>query len=247
MRAVEELIENIANQSSKRYFDFVLFKDGRDLYESLDGEGGYKGVMIESPHYIGIRLREVSNEAIVNASYYAEELITELIQLDLGTCWVTLKDASLESRSQALGEENKRIAYLISFGQPRPRNPFDTVPANKSSRDSLDQLVFKDRLGEKIDQSLLEDRGLDDFFYYLRFAPSTMNSQPWNFVLKNDQVDLYIREVDGRINFMDAGIIMYYFRALANYIGLHHHWDLDRDLNADSREGEYKKIGTYNL
>ena len=247
MRAVKELLENIANQPTKRYFDFILFEDGKKVYEELDGYGGYGGVMIDSPHYIGIRLREPSNEAIISASYYSEELMTELIELDFGTCWLTIKEVDKDIRAKALGEDNKNIAYLISFGNPKPRNPFDTVTPDKSSRDSLDELVFKEELGNKIDLAELEERGLDDLFYYIRFAPSTKNSQPWTFVLKKDRVDLYIEEIDGKIHLMDAGIIMYYFATLGSYMGLYNTWDIDPDINENKRVDGYKKIGSFSL
>ena len=124
LRELDELKENIRNQSPKKCFDFILFENGKDVYKNLQGQGGYNGNMIESPHYIGVRLSEVSHESMVLASLYTEELITGLIELDLGTCWVTIKDASKESRARALGEENKNIAFLISLGLPKTKKSF---------------------------------------------------------------------------------------------------------------------------
>lgn len=247
MRKIEELADNIASQGSKRYFDFIIFNDGKKIYENLDGHGGYKGRMIESPHYIGIRLREVSNEAIVRASYYTEELISELIELDLGTCWTTIKDVDIKIREEALGEENKNIGYLVAFGHPSPKNPFDTVEEGKTDRKPVEELVFKNELGEKIEIRELEDRGLENLFYYVKFAPSTQNSQPWRFVIKNDKVVLYLSEIDGKINYMDAGIIMYYFSSLVTYIGLSNKWNLNEKLNDKETMDGYKEIAYYKL
>lgn len=247
MRAVEELSDNIANQGTKKFFEFVIFNDGKRVYEYLENHGGYEGRMIESPHYIGVKLKEVNNEAIVRASYYSEELITELIELDLGTCWVTIKDVDKDIRAEALGEENKNIGYLIAFGNPVPANPFDTVKEGKTDRSSVFDIVFKDELNNRIDSLELETRGLDSLFYYVKFAPSTQNSQPWRFVLKNDRVILYLEEVNGKINYMDAGIIMYYFRILVAYLGLNNKWDLAENLNDENTINGYKEIASYKL
>ena len=84
-------------------------------------------------------------------------------------------------------------------------------------------------------------------FYYVKFAPSTQNSQPWRFVLKNDRVILYLEEVNGKINYMDAGIIMYYFRILVAYLGLNNEWDLAENLNDENTINGYKEIASYKL
>ncbi len=244
-RTVEELADNLADQSTDNLFEFIFFDNGENVYENLKNVGGYEGNMIESPQYIGIKLNEITNEAIVSASFYAEELITELIGLDLGTCWVTIKDVNTNIRANALGEENKNIGYLIAYGYPKPANPFDTVKDGKTSRVSSDEIVFKDELNNPIRTEELELRGLDNLFYYVKFAPSTENSQSWRFVVKNDRVVLYLEEINGKINYMDAGIIMYYFSSLIQYIGLNNVWEFDENLNDTETTDNYKKIAYY--
>ena len=92
-----------------------------------------------------------------------------------------------------------------------------------------------------MDFAILEERGLDDLFYYVKFAPSTKNSQPWRFVLKGTHVELYLKEIDQRVEYMDAGIIMYYFQILASYMGIYNKWTLAEDLNTKNMVKGYKK------
>lgn len=108
-------------------------------------------------------------------------------------------------------------------------------------------MVFDQNLDKPVDMAYLEERGLDDLFYYLRFAPSTKNSQPWRFVLSGHRLVLYMEEQDQKVNLMDAGIIMYYFKQLASYIGISEDWKLDKNLNDDKMLGKYKRIGEINL
>ena len=54
-------------------------------------------------------------------------------------------------------------------------------------------------------------------FYYIRFAPSSYNNQPWRFVLKDHKVILLLAySSEEQLNLTDAGIIMYYFESLVN-------------------------------
>lgn len=222
---VKSLFEKIQEEADNKYFDFVLFEDGEKIYNSLKGIGGYAGSMIESPHYIGIRLKEVSEEAVINASYYTEKLMGKLTQLNLASCWVSIKDVDRKTKFMVLGEKNRNIAYLVALGYARAKNPF--INESSSSRLGVEEIVFKDEFGQTTDIMELESRGLDDLFYYVRFAPSSFNSQPWRFILEKDKVVLLLAySKENKINLMDAGIIMYYFESLAKTIGISNKWNL---------------------
>lgn len=246
MEDVLALFRKIEVEADNKYFDFVLFEDGEKIYNSFKGIGGYVGVMVESPHYIGIRLKEVNEEAIINASYYSEKLMGRLSTLNLGSCWLGIKDVDKELKANVLGDENKNIGYLIAFGYPKAKNPF--VNEVSSSRYGVEDIVFKEKLGESIDIDELESRGLDDLFYYVRFAPSSYNSQPWRFVLEKDKVVLLLEySKENKINLMDAGIIMYYFEELAKVIGINNKWELVQDEDVVHENTKYKYIGEFKL
>lgn len=242
---IKVLFEKIQGETNNKYFDFILFEDGEKVYNNLKGIGGYSGTMIESPHYIGIRLKEVNEDSIIFASYYTEKLMGNLSNLNLGSCWIEIKNVDKDIRGNTLGEENKNIAYLVAFGYPKAKNPF--ANESSSSRLGLEEIVFKDELGKSIDIIELENRGLDDLFYYVRFAPSSLNSQPWRFILEKDKVILLLSYKDGEINLMDAGIIMYYLEELAKTIGINNKWELIKDKDIVYEDNKYKFIGEFKL
>ncbi|SHD75808.1 protein of unknown function [[Clostridium] ultunense Esp] len=46
---------------------------------------------------------------------------------------------------------------------------------------------------------------------------------------------------------MDAGIIMYYFKALGEVIGLKNEWSLLNETNIEYGDSEYKPVGEFRL
>lgn len=242
---LENICQVLEKEAENKCFEFILFEDGNNVFNSLKGIGGYEGLMIESPHYIGIRLKEVNDQAKIVASYYTEKLMGNLNNFNLGSCWLGIHDVNSSVRKEALGEENKNIGYLVALGYARPKNPF--IIEDESSRLGLEELVFKSELGEIIGYPELENRGLDDLFYYVRFAPSTRNSQPWRFVLEKDRVLLYLSYIYDKVNFMDAGIISYYFEELAKTIGIEGKWELIKTEDIFYKDKKYKLIGEFKL
>lgn len=242
---IKNLFAGIQAEAENKYFELILFEDGNKVFNSLKGTGGYEGLMIESPHYIGIRLKEVNDQAKIVASYYTEKLMGNLNNFNLGSCWLGIHEVDRNVRKEALGEENKNIGYLVALGYARPKNPF--IIEEESSRLGVEELVFKNELGEIMDYTELENRGLDDLFYYVRFAPSTRNSQPWRFVLEKDRVVLYLSYIYDKVNFMDAGIISYYFEELAKTIGIEGKWELNKGQDVFHEDKKYKLVGEFKL
>ncbi len=108
-------------------------------------------------------------------------------------------------------------------------------------------MVFFRDLGKSIDMEYLEERGLGDVFFYLRFAPSIKNLQPWRFIVTEDKVHLLVKYEDGQNPpLVDAGIAMYYFEALSYLQGTKNKWSL---LDGFVHEGHtnYKYIAEYQL
>lgn len=245
-----ELLEDIQKylnllEKEAGNIEFRLYENGSRIYNGLKGIGGYSGVMIESPHYIGLNLKNKEDSTLIFGAYYMEKLITKLHSMGLGTCWISIENVDRKLKEELFGDISGEINYLLAFGYPKPRNPFINEPF--SHRIGVDELVFNNKIGEPISDKELENRGLDDLFYYVRFAPSMLNKQPWRFILKEDKVILLIKYKDGEVpNLIDAGIIMYYFEELSKTIGLSNKWTL---IEGEEKVGDenYKYIGEFKL
>ena len=152
---------------------------------------------------------------------------------------------SQADKKNALGDKKETINYLLAIGHSKPKNPF----ANESfsERIGVGELVFNDSIGNPLSSEELENRGLSDLFYYIRFAPSARNKQPWRFLLRENKVILLLEKVEGEeLDLIDAGIMMYYFENLAGTIGVNSQWEL-LDGDYEEENPNYKFIGEIKL
>ncbi len=232
IKAIEAEVEKINQGEKSGDWSLKLFNNGEEIYEAFKDKAGYAGVMIKSPVYIAMAT-DKQDESLVSSAYHMEKLITELHKMNLGTCWVTIDEVSEFTRESVLGQDYKEADYVLAVGYQKMQNPF--AKESFSERKSLEEIVC-DEMGNPIDPDFLEQRGLLDLFYYIRYAPSKKNAQPWIFVLKDNKVSLYME--DDKHNLTDAGIIMYYFEELAKLIGINNQWKL-----AEGSYEEYIKIG----
>ena len=60
-------------------------------------------------------------------------------------------------------------------------------------------------------------------------APSSVNLQPWRFVIKGSYVYLYIEDNNGKPSYVDAGIMMYYLRSMLLMRNDKNMWELAED------------------
>ncbi len=186
-------------------------------------------------------LNSIKSYLKVYGPYYMEKLITELNRLGLETCWVSVGNLEREFKNTVFGEHTGNIDYILAIGYGKRRNPFTNEPF--SERIGVEELVYSGGIEKKIDNEELEHRGLDDLFYYVRFAPSNANLEPWRFLLEKDKITLFIKYREGEEpNLADAGIIMYYFSELARSMGIESEWKLIEGSHV-GEDGIYEYIG----
>lgn len=224
---------------------FKLYENGEIIYNGLKGIGGYAGVMIESPHYIAIELKDESDETIIYSAYYTEKLISKLNNMGISSCWVSIVDVNESTKRLVFGEHFGTVNYLLAIGYSKPKNPFIQEPF--SERYGVEEIVFDKEIGNPVSMEELEVKGQGDLFFYVRFAPSTKNLQPWRFIVHGTSVKLLIVHSEGEEPILaDAGIIMYYFEALANTQGIKNKWKM---LSGSVKQGDlnYKYIAEIQL
>ncbi|NBI06794.1 nitroreductase family protein [Senegalia massiliensis] len=253
---------------------FKLYQNGDEIYNELKGKAGYSGVMIKSPHYIGLQTNDENDLTFLKASYAMETLLTKVYQMDLGSCWINVMDTPYDSKKILFDENNKHVNYIVAIGYPKNSQkitdftnsdglqnedieylntirPFKEkkyfVDKSTSSRLSVSDIVFYNEFGNEISQEELDNRGLNELFYYIRYAPSDKNEQPWRFILKNNSVELGVIDPQDKNNLTDAGIMMYYFEEMAKSIGYKGNWNFKQDNIQDYKGINYTILGEYNL
>lgn len=245
LEEVVSYLKELENEEGSGNIKFGLYENGEMIYDELQGIGGYAGVMIESPHYITLEHKNGDEKTIIYSAYYTEKLITKLNNMGISTCWVSVLGVDESIKKKILGEDIAIVNYLLAIGYSKPKNPFIQEPF--SERHGVEDMVFDKVIGKSVNMDDLERRGLGDLFFYVRFAPSVKNMQPWRFILDGPIVKLLIAYSKGEEpQLADAGIIMYYFEALANTQGIKNSWKL---IDGEIEEGElnYKYIAEFHL
>ena len=227
-------------------FALRLYENGDMLIQSLTGKAGYAGVMIDAPHYIALDFLNDFDSSLIYGAYNMEKIITTLNEKGLSTCWISLDNLDDNFKKEVFGESTNNIEYLLAFGYQKPQPPYSVEPF--SVKLGIEDFVFSDKIEKEIDTDKLDSMGLMDLFYYIRFAPSTKNLQPWRFILKDTTIELLLAyEEWNKHLFVDAGVIMYYFEQMNKSLGISNKWQL---LDGNIYEGEkykYKSIAVYQL
>lgn len=244
-RIMKEYMNSSKKLLPKLDIDFKVYNK-REVYQKLDKIAGYNGYMVEAPNYI-IILSDKDEGYIENSGYIGEKLILKARDLGIDSCWVTFEDSDLiKDRLQIVSD--KEVTAIIALGYG------DVVKSKASSSDSdrlgVDKIVYIDEWGKSSSIDILEERGLLDAFSFARMAPSTLNRQPWRFIIDGGRVILAVRkdefasEYEGKI---DVGIAMLYFGLIIEMTMFDLKWILgkiDKDYNVPS---DYEIVGYCNI
>lgn len=215
--------------------------DRRETYEKLKNVAGYNGHMIKAPSYAVI-LSDVKQGYIENSGYIGERLILEARDLDIDSCWVTFNDSDIIKEKLDISS-NKEVTAIIALGYG-----IDKTIKNKSGSERLgvEKIVYMDKWGINTSIDELEERGLLDAFSYARMAPSTLNRQPWRFIIDGGEIILAVKKDGFTSNYergIDAGIAMLYFGLIIDTTLFDLKWNLDKIDKDYNIPEDYEVIG----
>lgn len=212
-----------------------------ETYEKLKNIAGYNGHMIKAPSY-AIILSDVKRGYIENSGYIGERLILKARDLEIDSCWVTFNDSDIIKEKLGISS-NKEITAIIALGYG-----IDKKFKNKSGSERLgvEKLVYMDKWGINTSIDELEERGLLDAFGYARMAPSTLNRQPWRFIIDGGNIILAVKKDDFTSNYergIDAGIAMLYFGLIIDTTLFDLKWNVDKIDKDYNIPEDYEVIG----
>ena len=236
----------------------ILFKDGDYVFDRLDGCAGYNGMMIKAPSYI-IIVSDNKEGYIENTAFVGENMILKAVEEGLDTCWISFQSCDSIKERLCL-DTAKEVTGIIAVGNALDKkkvlNPADTgdnysksdmkiVVDNTSFRYSLEDIIYYKQWGDPISYDELERRGLMDAFSYARLAPSSLNTQPWKFILDEGHVVLTIKDdpqIIQREEKMNAGVIMLYFYLISSDTLYGVQWHLGKPEKEYEIPEEYKIV-----
>ncbi|MGM9530799.1 GTP-binding protein, partial [Intestinibacter sp.] len=114
----------------------------------------------------------------------------------------------------------------------------------------VEDIVYVDTWGNNATVELLEERYLIDAFSISRLAPSTLNQQPWRFIIDGGKVILAIKQDDFASDYersIDTGIALLYFSIVIDTTLFDLHWTLGEIENTYNVPDDYKIVGYCNV
>ena len=221
--------------------ELYLFCD--DVKAALEGAAGYNNFLVGAPQYL-VLLSAENDLTEMNAGFIMEDLVLNLTDMGLNTCWVTFTDSELVKESLGI-ESELVVAAIVAFGYgvkttKRLRLNIKSmsnvdIKAKRhyvEPKRDLHDMVFLNTWGNtyKLDDYIgFFDDMLWESFYAASLSPSYLNRQAYGFVIHDGSVTLvrrpdeYTTEIDGKLS---LGIVLLHFTSVAeNWAGrVHSHF-----------------------
>jgi hypothetical protein len=246
-----------AGVGTDKGFSFIMLDNGQEVFNDLEGTGGYSGKMIKSPHYIALTVLKEDPEIEFYGAYYMQSIVKKLYDLYLGSCWINVKSITQDMKSKLLKGYVRNINYLLAFGEPDEKaikqkaahlsvssesltyrqNPYGIKVGETSGSDkarhSISEIAYMYEWGKDATYEELEQRGMADILLYTRNAPSYKNLQPSRLIIKDGEAELAVMQPENTENYVDAGIMMYTFEGLAKDFGIPCKWQFVNEKPAN--------------
>ncbi|HHT50382.1 MAG TPA: hypothetical protein GXZ78_02765 [Eubacteriaceae bacterium] len=244
--ALMEFADSVKSIEGDISTTFYFVKDGNKAYEKMVGYAGYYGMPIEGPHYL-LLMSEKKNNYKINAGYMMEQVMVKAMEMEIGTCWIDiLEEKRVDLKSALKIDIEGEIAAIVALGYPKTNIFGIEIPL--TGRKSIEEFVYKKSWGELMSLGELSQRGLQDVFYYVRYAPSWGNIQPWKFIIDDYRLILTMhQEKEDKVledHDLECGIMMLYIEKMMHSQGISGKWTLNiGDIDSE----EYKIPESYKV
>lgn len=170
------------------------------LFNAMDDEGRAKGFFrVKAPYYLVCYTTD-DNNAWTQAGYLTEQVVLYLTSHGIGTCYQGGARAVLENEPEGMSQR-----IVVAFGYA------EGELFRKAG--SVKRLPLKETCIFKEDPTPEESMILAA----ARLAPSSVNNQPWRFVVYQNRIHVFAREsvlskvkVTREMRDVDMGIVLYH-------------------------------------
>ncbi len=152
---------------------------------------------IKSPHYL-VLFSEKSTNYLINAGYLMQQISLYLTSKGFGSCFM----GAIKPKKSSLSGKDKGYVITLAFGEGE-REVY-------RSNDKVKRLPLEDVAVFKTEVN----RNIKTIIQAGRLAPSSMNSQPWGFVVYDNRIhifckkNIFLSSVLSEIKLIDIGICL---------------------------------------
>lgn len=198
------------------------------------GEGDIKGLWkVDAPYYL-VFFSEDKEGYEKNAGYILEQIVLYLVTKALGSCYMgaaRAKDVEIPGMKQVM---------LLAFGRPEANLYRDSAMAKRIPLKEL--CVYKEETDETV-KTILKAA---------RLAPSSMNSQPWRFIVFHDRIAVFmcreflLKSALSALRRVDMGIMLCHLTLAAEELWLETEFKEDDSLKKKNyKNGQYVTTVTF--
>jgi nitroreductase len=238
---IKIILDNTKSLFPENKFEVILKNKttGEDLVEIL---GAY-GRFITPPHYLVPHITG-SNNALVDLGYQSGQIAVRLWSKGIGTCFIGCLSRQEKVRQLFQLPADAQIAAFLVFGYPgagfgiEAITKFTKALMGIRGRKPIENIFFQDTFEHAAKPEGLWEKIIDA----ARFAPSAINAQPWQFLLRNEELYLftlrnnrkYILPENQGYCFHDSGLCMANIDLALSSFGLHSVWQfLNGEMDTD--------------
>ncbi|MBQ8815632.1 MAG: nitroreductase family protein [Lachnospiraceae bacterium] len=180
------------------------------LFNAMDDEGSTKGLFrVKAPYYL-VCFTENDKNAWKQAGYLTEQVVLYLTAHGIGTCYQGGARAVLDEAPEGMGQR-----IVVAFGYPE--GDLYRESGNAKRHNITDICIFKEEPTAEMSRLLAA----------ARLAPSSVNSQPWRFVVYRNRVHIFARDnlitklpITREMRDVDMGIVLYHMALTAEELWL---------------------------
>lgn len=205
------------------------------------GMGFFYGLAkIKAPYSI-VAISEVKNGYKENIGFMQEQLVLELTDMGIGTCWLGTFNNERIKQLLSLGED-EQITNVISLGYPLAgsfrNNGFRNLLG--SSRKKPDEMAYCNNWGESASMYLSKNSAIKKALDYSILAPSGGNKQPVYVLFKDSRVLFFVKNKKNGVvinpwSELDAGIFIAHFYLCCKEQKINTSFFNDPDVNENSK------------
>ncbi len=237
--------------------ELLLLDKNYNAGDKMEGMIGYGGYAFHAPLYL-IILSDHSPYRLYNGGYMGEDMILKLTDMGLSTCYLTVSRGDIVKEILNI-DSPKDVVSVIAAGygkKERVINRIDIVsPSNVNfvsveghiaPKIAEDEMVWYDRIGEKVPDWSYLPPSLDTALYHASLAPSYLNRQPYRYLIAGKYL-LVLEKQDIRTSTsdvqIDLGITMLNYTASISQSNMPNavwHMGVPEDLPDIGDTSEYK-------
>lgn len=172
---IRQFIKKAKPLDKETGIDVILFEDGDKIKQTFKGIAKLYA-KVKAPHYLAFT-SEKKEGYLENIGFIGEQIILEMTNLGIGTCWVGSPIDQQVFSNITQVKNNQTYIILIAFGYP------ETEFAPVTNRKRLENKEFVSGDIDAMYSPILDA---------LNIAPSAVNSQPWRVVIEGNTWHLYL-------------------------------------------------------